>query len=197
MNDEEKTKYFIDLYMTALRGFYNNEFLKEPAKGSSRYLQLDHARGLVDAVHGEYVDFLNFQFQFYRTFKTAPTPAHLISNESIMRYRIHQKKVNIFNEETYYVKGDTFTVKKTRKMYPVSQVLLPSSQDPISVLAYDAIANQDGGRLDRDKKEQIKDSLYYLEAKLNYKDTPIPDSVRRYMVSMEEVDENIQTCKEP
>jgi len=179
MTDEEKTQFFIDLYMTALRAFYNNEFLKEPNPTSERYKQLDKARQIVDANGGEYSEFINLQFQAFRKMKIAPKPHHLISEGAIKRYQSYQMKHNSYNTKEYTTHGDYLTVKKSRITYPISQILLPVSQDTTALHAYN-IPTSDAG-IFVDGTEEDRDALYYLEAKLKYKGVEIPESIKKLL----------------
>jgi hypothetical protein len=170
--EKERTQYFIQLYIFQLRIFYKNNFLREPNPISERYTQLDKARQIVDDLGGEYSDYITFQFKAFRNIRIAPQPYHLISAGAVKRYAAHQRLANIYNTEEYSVRGDYFIVSKTRKGYPLSQILLPVSQDTIALRAYDLLALS--------SREDL-DSFYYLEAKLKYKGAIIPDKLKEIL----------------
>jgi hypothetical protein len=179
LSEGEKTQYFIDLYMAAFRGFYNMEFMSPPNTNSDRYKQLDEARKLVDKIHGEYEDFILFQFQVFKKMKLAPKPHHLVSQNSIKRYELHQKKCNIYNTEVYSAHGDTFIVKKSWRTYPFSKVLLPTSQDMDAMHAYSLSESKTWSVLQATADDT--DALYYLEAKLAYRGAAIPKSIKKLL----------------
>jgi hypothetical protein len=181
MNNEEKTRYFIDLYMIALRAFYNNDFLRPPTPTSERFSQLDRARIIVDEVGGEYGEYIRLQFETYKKFRTAPTPAHMISLNAIKRYRAWQKKYNKFNTKEYTTNGDSFVVSKTRKTYPMAQVLLPVSQDTDALTAFSILEVEDYEGLPEATRDKYAEALYYLEAKLRYKGAIVPQSIKDVM----------------
>lgn len=184
MTEEEKTQYFIDLYMAALRGFYHNDFLKDPNPISDRYKQLEQARRIVDDLGGEYAEYINVQFAAFRRFRTAPKPPHLILEGAIKRYKAYQRKNNIFYTKEYRTYGDYLEVSKTRKVYPLSQVLLPVSQDTTALMAYSLVKDKikEGVRITEGNGE----SIYYLEAKLKYKGVEVPDAIKEILSLLKE-----------
>lgn len=177
MLTSERTKYFIELYMAALRGYCNNEFLKSPKPGSLRYTQLDKAREIVDEINGEYSSYITVQFQAVRNLHIAPKPAHLISIGAVKRYLAYQARYNKYNKEDYCTNGDTLIVNKTRRSYPISQVILPISQDSMASRAYHISKMEIGKTVSKEERDNYLESLYYLVSKLKYKKTIIPESV--------------------
>jgi hypothetical protein len=173
-----ENEYFIDLYMSALQGFYSNPYLKPPKIGSERYNNLIRAREIVDKIEGEYSDFISFQFIVYKHFRIAPKPENLITEKSIRRYVAHQKLKNLYNTKEYFIHGDSFTVKKTRITYPFSQVLVNVSQDSVANYAYSIPKMEINEELSEAQKDRIRISLAYLEAKLKYQRITIPDSIK-------------------
>lgn len=176
MTEKEKTNYFIELYIVALRAYCNNWFLKEPNPNSERYKQLDMARKIVDELRGEYADYINLQFQIFRKLKIAPKPHHLISIGAVRRYKSHQKKYNIYDMEDYTTNGDFLTIKKTRKIYSISQILLPTNQDTLALHAYNLSKMETWEDLSKDEKN--RDAIIYLIIKLKYKEAIIPESIK-------------------
>ena len=177
MIEKEKNNYFIDLYMSALRGFYSNQYLQSPKENSKRHSDLIKAREMVDQLEGDYVDFILFQFRVYKKFRAAPKPENLITESSIGRYITHQKLKNIYNTEVYFLNGDSFVVKKTNKTYPFTRILLPTNQDSLASFAYSVSPEKINQLLSEDTRDRIRESLAYLEAKLIYKKVPIPNSI--------------------
>ena len=175
MNEKEKTQYFIELYMAALRGYYQNPFLKEPNLASERYIQLDKARQIVEMLEGEASEYIHVQFQAFKQIKTAPKPHHLISDKAIKRYQAYQKQSNKYHRKEYNTNGDFLTVSLTRKIYPISQVLLPTSQDPTALYAY-SLSKMEKKQTKSKRAEGIE-AVAYLVAKLVYKKVQIPESI--------------------
>ncbi len=159
--------------------FYNNEYLRPPKVGSERYNNLIKAREIVDQIEGEYSDYILFQFKVYKSFKTAPKPENLITEKAVRRYAGHQRLKNLYNTKEYFLNGDIFTVRRTRKTYPFEQVMLSTSQDAVANYAYLVLEMKIDESLSEEKLNRIKDALAYLEAKLIYKRSPIPDSIKK------------------
>ncbi len=174
----DTNEYFVDLYTSALQGFYNNPYLKPPKIGSERYNNLIKAREIVDQIEGEYSDFILYQFNVFKQFRTAPKPENLITEKAIRRYVGHQKLKNLYNTKEYFLNGDSFTVKKTRITYSFSQVLASASQDSVANYAYSIPKMETHEGVSDTQKDRIRISLAYLEAKLKYHKTPIPDSIK-------------------
>jgi hypothetical protein len=174
---EEKTQWFIDLYIAALRAYWGNPFLKEPNPTSERYAQLDKARQIVDMLEGDYSEYIHLQFQAFKQLKIAPKPYHLISDNAVKRYQAYQKRTNRYYTEDYSVNGDFLTVSKTRKIYPLSQILLPTSQDSTALYAYSLSKMENDTSVSEDTQKRNRESVLYLIAKLKYKKVQVPKSI--------------------
>ena len=190
MTDEEKTSYFIDLYIIALQSFYNNDFLRPPNPTSERYAQLNEARIICDKIGAEYSDYIRFHFDMLRGRKTAPKPAHLISLKIVKMYRAYQMKHNKSITKEYTTNEDRFIVNATRKMYHLDQVLLPVSQDSIASMAYQYIEETPVSELSAAEVPKVLEYLYYLRAKLTYKGAVTPTRVKEMIEKLEEKHRN-------
>lgn len=167
LSEDKKTEIFVDLYIAALRDLCNNKFIQPPKHGSERWQQLEAARKLVDEMQGEYGDFIRCQFNALSRIKVVPQPYHLSSTRAVERYLIYQKMKNKYYKQGYCIEGDKMIVYTTRREYPISQVNLPSVDDPDATYAF-YIANNDTKLKDEDKQHAIE-TLEYTIAKLRYK----------------------------
>jgi hypothetical protein len=134
---------------------------------------------MVDELEGSYEDYISFIFGIFQRHKAVPQPAHLTTKNARQWYQTHQKMKNIYDRKEYVTNGDFLTVKKTWKTYPLSQVSLPISQDTIALRAYRVVEDSATKGLPED--EEDRDACFYLEAKLKYKGSEIPDSVKKIL----------------
>jgi hypothetical protein len=181
MNEAGRTKAFVDLYTTALKAATKNPWLQSPKEGSEKWQQLDAARELVDEMKGDYGDFIRVQFAALKTFRTVPSPKHLISEKAAQRYTIHQKLKNRYNFPSYHIDGKELVVVNTGRRYPLVQVDAPTRDDPEANYAhYIARTNESG-----DPKKDLE-ALEYALVKLRYKEKIPPEPLLRKLREVRE-----------
>jgi hypothetical protein len=166
--EENKTKWFVELYITALRKACNNIYLKPPKEKSKDWEILEGIRKEIDKIGGDYMDFINLQFSIFKRLGFPPKPKHLISQNAINRYKIHQKLKNRYHYKEYSVDGDYLLVHQTNKRYPISQVNLPSYSDPDANFAF-ALADEGIHGMSKEDKEKVREVVIYTIIKLQYK----------------------------
>ncbi len=162
----QKTDYFIELYTTAKRVFYNIPFIKAPEFGSKDYLTLDEVRKKIDDLSGDYADFIRCQMYAFKVIHIFPKPHHLNTEKAFARYKRHQAMKRIYRTPIYTIDGDTFTVVLTWKSYPMSQVQASISNDSTANYATYTSRMRD---LDNVPLEgTLFDAVEYTLAKLDY-----------------------------
>ena len=182
LSEQRKTELFVDLYITALRAAYKNQWLQPPKGDSEKWKQLEAARKIVDEMDGSYGDFIRCQFAAMRKFKLVPAPHHLSSRNAVQRYMVHQKMKNLHHYSTYSVEGDDLIVHATMKHYPLEQADLPTKEDPEANYAHH-ISNTDCASGDTTKDIE---SIEYAIAKLKYKDRIPTEALLRKLKQLKE-----------
>lgn len=178
LTDEQRTEYFIELYMHALRAVYKNPFLKCPRFKSERWKNLDKARWIVDQLCGEYSDYILTQFRAFKKLKFAPKPEHLITNAAIARFKIFQKMKNRYFYPEFALQGNELIVKANNQRYSLTQVELPATQDSLSNYAMSLASNETLPNFSEEGKQRAIEALEYTICKFLFKKKPLPKGIK-------------------
>ena len=178
LTDEQRTEYFIELYMHALRAAYKNPFLRPPNPNSERWKNLDKARWIVDQLCGEYSDYILTQFRAFKKLKFAPKPEHLVTDKAIARFKMFQKMKNRYFYPEFALEGNELIVRATSKRYSLTQVELPATQDSLSNYALSLASNETLPNLSEEGKQRAIEALEYTICKFLFKKKPLPKGIK-------------------
>lgn len=151
--------YLWDIYMAAKRSHYKIAYVKRGKQDKDEDMQkvLDITKEL-RCDPGEYME---FQIKRISPTRVFPTAAHMGTDKAKQAYQLHMGKKGIYNTDLYYVKDKEFTVKKTKRVYPISEV--EAREDP-SVKWVTFLSDHPNMKL----CPADMDNVLYVEAKFHF-----------------------------
>jgi hypothetical protein len=180
----DQEQYFINLYISAKRNIMKNNFIKSPKTGSKQYQNLIDAANLVENMHADPIDFIQFFIKRLSPLRIFPQPYHLVSKKLIEKYRYHQSLKNRYIFADYMMCGDDFTINRTYEVVSYRDaIMLPVDKDLRLKTVMFMCTQKDHKLTDKDKKD-----IAYAFVKLNFLGKPVPEKLK--MLYRKEVEEN-------
>ncbi len=179
--DAAKDRAFTELYTQYKEKLVGHQF-KFPRLGSEYHRALIAARQMVDELGGDYNEFLRNEFKIYeyhsrgRKRKLYPAAKWLTLPATRERY-VALLKRRRFDGLSYKVGGGWFTVKKTRRRYPIEQARADIRHDNTANYVYKIAFEQKSLKV----KRRLWESCCYLLAKQEYRAEMIPSIVYNWI----------------
>ena len=168
-------QYFIDLYMSAKRNMMKNNFIKPPKIGSKQHQNLIDAANLVEELHTNPIDFIQFFIKRLAPLRIFPQPYHLVSKKLVEKYRYHQVLKNVYECPEYSIDGDSFLIHVTLETVSYrNDIMVPVEKD-MRVRWATSISNQKDYILSNQDRRDVE----YTIAKLRFLEKPIPENLSK------------------
>lgn len=179
--DAAKDRAFVELYTQYKEKLVGHQF-KFPRLGSEYHRALIAARQMVDELDGDYNEFLRNEFKIYefhsrgRKRRLYPAAKWLTLPATRKRYEALLKRRR-FDGFSYKVGGGWFTVKKTKRRYPIEQARAEVRQDMDASYVYKVAYEQKNPKVRR----RLWESCCYLIAKQEYRSEVIAPIVYNWI----------------
>lgn len=162
--------YLLELYMAIKRKMLHNRFLKVSATPKF-VVGIKRAADIVEKLHADPLDFLEFMIGFYAPMRIFPQPGHLTSKVAIFKYKLHQARNNIYRYPTFSTDKDKCLIHETMETVFFTDIVSPVTQD--SRLRYTLAMLKEG---EYKGKISYNDIIYSL-LKLELLHKPIPEEL--------------------
>ena len=175
--DWHDVEYFMDLYINAKRRMLANKFIKLPADGSKPWKKLIEVAEVIAGLYADPSDFINYAIKYYAPMRIFPTPAHLLADRFLSKFRYHQSLKNVYNHLTYSVRGDVVFIYNTGESVSLkADIMCPIDQDArLKFAMHLAKTHKEGNTYDFRNWLDI----HYALVKLTHLGKPIPEELKQ------------------
>jgi len=172
--------YFLSLYLNMKRNILQNKFLQLPKSKRIFNERVHKLINLLNTLHADPIDFLNFMTKYYSPMRIVPTPGHMLNEKAVNKFRYYQNLKNRYIYDDFTIDSDNVLLHYTLENISYRKDFICSVDQDIRLKYIMFLLN----KKEYTFKEEDKKNIVYVYCKLKFQGKPIPERIKELYENM-------------